>query len=157
MSERSPEAVKKIIPFAKDTYAPPAKDPYAPPPKDIPFAPKRDASKQAPATVKRDAGNDGDPVDRSGQAIVALLQQAAETASGNCDRAMDLAHKLSMQLRVAEERVRELELDMRHYQDRAQRAEERAQRAEKWLVRIYKDVEEKFFEEKKPAPEPPQR
>ena len=118
MSERSAEAVKKIIPFA-------------PTPKDeIPFAPK-----------SKEPRNDADPVDRSGQAIVALLQQAAETANVNCDRAMDLAHKLSLQLRVAEEHVRELELEMRHYQDCAQRAEQ-------WLVRIYDDIEKKFFEKK---------
>ena len=78
-------------------------------------------------------------MDRSGQAIITLLQQAADTANSNCDRAMELAHKLSMQLRVAEERIRELESDLQHYHDRAQRAE-------KWLVRIYKDIEEKFFD-----------
>ena len=128
MSERSAEAVKKIVPFAKETV------PFAPAQKEsIPFAPPH-----------KEARNDTDPVDRSGQAIVALLQQAAETANSNCDRAMDLAHKLSMQLRVAEERVRELELEVRHYQDRAQRAE-------KWLVRIYNDIEEKFFEQKAEA------
>src|SRR5215470_9188964 len=80
-----------------------------------------------------------DPMDRSGQAIVNMLQQAADTANSNCDRAMELAHKLSMQLRAAEERIRDLEGDARHYHDRAQRAE-------KWLTRIYKEVEEKFFE-----------
>ena len=134
MTERSAEAIKKIIPFAQT-----AKEniPFVPKPKDgIPFAPK-----------PKDARNDGDPVERSGQAIVALLQQAAETANSNCDRAMDLAHKLSMELRAAEERVRQIELEMRHYQDRAQRAEQ-------WLVRIYEDIEHKFFESKAVAAQP---
>jgi hypothetical protein len=45
--------------------------------------------------------------------------------------------------------MRELEPNIRHYQDRAQRSEERAQRVEKWLVRIYKEIEEKFFEQKR--------
>src|SRR5215469_960610 len=120
MNERAAEAVKKIIPFGQN------------PKENIPFAPK-----------PKEMRGDGDAVDRSGQAIVSLLQQAAETANANCDRAMDLAHKLSMQLRAAEERIRELELEMRHYQDRAQRAEQ-------WLVRIYNDIEQKFFE-KAPA------
>src|SRR5215831_20617353 len=100
MTERSAETAKKIVPFMQN-----GKEdiPFAPKPKDgLPFAPK---SKEARA--------DGDPVDRSGQAIVALLQQAAETANANCDRAMDLAHKLSMELRAAEERVRQIELEMR--------------------------------------------
>src|SRR5262245_24759651 len=106
--------------------------------KIIPFAPTKDAR------------GDLDPVEQSGQAIVALLQQAAETSNSNCDRAMDLAHKLSMQLRVAEERVRELEGVIRHYQDRAERAE-------RWLVRIYNDIEQKFFEQKVPGTEQSKR
>ena len=105
MSERAPEGVKKIIPFA-------------------------------PTGKSRD---EEDPMDRSGQAIITLLRQAADTANVNCDRAMELARKLSKQLHAAEERIRELEADMRHYHDRAQRAET-------WLVRIHKDIEEKFFE-----------
>jgi len=98
--------------------------------KVIPFAPNKG--------YRNDVRDDGDPVDRSGQAIIELLQQAAETANSNCDRAMELAHKLSMQLRAAEERIRELESDTNHFHDRAQRAE-------KWLARIYKDIEDKFF------------
>jgi len=98
--------------------------------KIIPFAP-----------TNREPRDDSDPMDRSGQAIVVLLQQAADTANTNCERALELAHKLSMQLRTAEDRIKELESDIRHYHDRAQRAE-------KWLARIYKDIEEKFFEYK---------
>ena len=154
MSERSPEAIKKIIPFAKDPYVPAPKSAFAPqpktaqapPPNDIPYAPARG-----------DVLSDGDTVERSGQAIVALLQQAADSANANCDRAMEYAHKLSVQLRASEERIKELEVDLRHYQDRAQRAEERAQRAESWLVRIYKDVEQRFFDQKTAPPQQSQR
>ena len=70
--------------------------------KVIPFSPSK--------TFRPDVRDQGDPLDRSGQAIVELLQQAAETANSNCDRAMELAHKLSLQLRAAEERIRELEI-----------------------------------------------
>src|SRR5262245_17324573 len=117
MNERAPEAIKKIIPFGKDPYVPAPKSAFAPPPKDIPFAPS--APKDIPFAPNREARQglpvgpalgEGDPVERSGQAIVALLQQAADTANANCDRAMDYAHKLSVQLRAAEERVKELEL-----------------------------------------------
>jgi hypothetical protein len=97
--------------------------------------------KVIPFSPNKQARDEGDPMDRSGQAIMALLQQAADTANTNCDRAMELAHKLSNQLRAAEERVRELEDDVRHYHDRARRAET-------WLTRIYKEVEAKFFERK---------
>ena len=47
----------------------------------------------------------------------------------------------SLQLRASEEKIKELEADIRHYHDRAQRAE-------KWLAHIYKDIEEKFFDQK---------
>ena len=120
MNERAGEAVKKIIPFGQN------------PKETIPF------DQEVPA--------DGDAIDHTGQAVVSLLQEAAERANSNCDRAMDRAHKLSMQLRAAEERIRELQLEMRHYQDRAQRAEQ-------WLVRIYADIEQKFFEKAPPAAE----
>src|SRR5262249_49895908 len=105
MNDRPAEAVKKIIPFAQ-APVPGSKD-------NIPFAPKAREPRAEPRS-------EGDPVDRSGQAIVALLQEAAESATVNCDRAMDMAHKLSIQLRAAEERVRELELEMRRCQDHAQ-------------------------------------
>ena len=106
--------------------------------KIIPFAPTKGVR------------DDSDTMDRSGQAIVTLLQQAADTANSNCDRAMDLAHKLSMQLRATELRVKELEEDVRHFHDRAQRAE-------KWLARIYKDIEDKFFDPKAARPDQSQR
>ena len=120
MNQRAGEGVKTIIPFGQTSNG------------TIPFAPK-----------PKDVRADGDAVDRSGQAIVSLLQQAAETANSNCNRARDLAHKLSMQLRAAEERIRELELEMRHHQERA----------EQWLVRIHNDIEQKFFEKVPPAAE----
>jgi hypothetical protein len=97
----------------------------------VPFAP---AQKEQPHDID---------VDRSGQAIVALLQDAAQVASANCDRAMDVAHKLSSQLRAAEDRAKQLEAELRHYQDRAFRAE-------KWLLRVYKEIEDKFFNQNTP-------
>src|ERR1700730_18560776 len=73
-------------------------------------------------------------VDDSGRAIVALLQKAAEMAKDDCARAMDLAHKLSFQLRVAEETARKLKEGIEHFRDRATRAEA-------WLLRIHDEVE----------------
>ena len=83
--------------------------------------------------------------DDSGRAIVALLQKAAEMVKEDCARAMDLAHKLSFQLRAAEERARELEAEAAHFRDRATRAEE-------WLLRIQNEVERTFFQKKDHSP-----
>ena len=56
-------------------------------------------------------------------------------------RAMDLAHRLSSQLRAAEERASELEAEAAHFRNRAARAEE-------WLQRIHNEVEQGFFQKK---------
>jgi hypothetical protein len=96
--------------------------------KIIPFAP-------AP---KEDASVDGDPVERSGQAIVALLREAATVAKETCERAVDRADQIAAKLRAAEDRIKELESDSRHYQVRATQAE-------KWLLRVHSEIEEKFF------------
>jgi hypothetical protein len=47
----------------------------------------------------------GNPTDDAGTALIVRLQQAAKVSNENCDRAMALAHKLSAELRDAEERV----------------------------------------------------
>jgi hypothetical protein len=72
--------------------------------------------------------------DESGRTIVALLQKAA-----------DLAHKLSFQLRASEERGRELEAEVAHFRDRATRAEA-------WLLRIHNEVEQTFFSKQEREP-----
>jgi hypothetical protein len=77
-------------------------------------------------------------VDDAGHGIIALLQKAADLAKQDCERAMDLAHKLSSQLRTAEERAREFEAQAMHFRNRAERAED-------WLAHIHSHVEKTFF------------
>jgi hypothetical protein len=96
----------------------------------IPFAPA--AKGQSEANVL---------ADDSGRSILGLLQKAADIVKEDCARAMDLAHKLSFQLRAAEERVREAEAEAAHYRDRATRAEA-------WLLRIHTEVDQTFFQKK---------
>jgi hypothetical protein len=100
------------------------------PKKVIPFAPN-----------EKEWPRGDDQIDRSGQAIVGLLDQAARSAKEDCDRAFDLAHKLSLQLREAEDRAQQLQAQVEHFQDRALRAES-------WMVRIFKEIEEKFLAQK---------
>jgi hypothetical protein len=95
----------------------------------VPFAPVRAES----------VSNDGDSLDDAGRSILALLQRAATTAKENCGRALRVAHGLSLQLRVAEDQLKAVEAELRHFQDRAVRAEN-------WLQRISREIETKFFE-----------
>ena len=77
-------------------------------------------------------------VDEAGEAIIAKLQKAADLSNENCDRAMKLAHKLSMQLRAAEDRIIQLEAEVELLRDRAARAE-------RWLQTIENEIEEKLI------------
>ena len=99
----------------------------------VPFAPARKAS----------IDTDHDPLDQAGHNVMGMLQQAATVAKENCRHALDVAHKLSMQLRAAEDRVRNLEAEVTYYQ-------ERAARAEQWLLRISRDIEQRFLDANAP-------
>ena len=77
-------------------------------------------------------------VEEAGKAIIAKLQKAADLSNENCDRAMKLAHKLSMQLRAAEDQINQLETEVELFRHRAVRAEY-------WLQTIQKEIEEKLI------------
>jgi hypothetical protein len=77
-------------------------------------------------------------VEEVGQAIVTKIQRAADLSNENCDRALAFAHKLSMQLRTAEDRISQLEAEVELFRDRAVRAE-------RWLQTIQKEIEEKLI------------
>jgi hypothetical protein len=96
----------------------------------IPFAPTPKAQSESNIVA-----------DDSGRTIIALLQKASQMAKDDCARAMDLAQKLSFEVRSAEERVREAQAEAAHFRDRATRAEA-------WMVRIREEVEQTFFENK---------
>ena len=91
-----------------------------------------------------------DTLDRAGQAILGLLNRAASAAEANCQQAVEMANKLSGQVRAAEGRIRELEAQVRHHQDRADRAE-------KWLYQISVEIEQKFLDrdDRRPSQPPP--
>jgi hypothetical protein len=93
----------------------------------VPFAPKLNGKAET-----------GDTLDKAGQAILGLLNRAASAAEANYQQVAETGRKLSAQLRGAEDRLRELEAQVRHYQDRADRAE-------KWLYQISVEIEQKFF------------
>ena len=80
----------------------------------------------------------GAQVEEIGQAIVKKIQSAADLSNENCDRALALAHKLSMQLRTAEDRINQLEAEVELLRDRAVRAE-------RWLQTIQKEIEERLI------------
>jgi hypothetical protein len=110
----------------------------------IPFAP---APKAKAVNVNSD-----DPLDQAGHSVIGMLEQAAAVAAENCQHAVDVAHKISLKLRAAEDRIKDLEAEIMHYR-------ERAARAERWLLRISQEIEQRFLDAKadrsRPAPRRP--
>jgi hypothetical protein len=95
----------------------------------VPFAPSRKSGARTEA---------GDSVEMAGQTIVGLLNQAVEAADANTKHALDVALKLSRELQAAEGRITDLEADLKHHKDRAERAE-------KWLNHIASEIEQNFL------------
>jgi hypothetical protein len=81
---------------------------------------------------------DADQLDKAGQTILSLLHKAAGVAEENSRHALDIAQKLSHQLRAAEHRIAELEADVELYRDKAHRAEQ-------WLHKVYTEIDERFI------------
>jgi cell fate (sporulation/competence/biofilm development) regulator YmcA (YheA/YmcA/DUF963 family) len=84
------------------------------------------------------ASNNANQLDSAGQAILNLLHKAAGAAEANSRRALETAQKLSSQLRVAEDRIAELEAEVQHFREKAERAED-------WLRKIYREIEERLI------------
>jgi len=100
----------------------------------IPYAPKENGT-----------GSEAD-VDQAGNAILGLVDRAADTAVADLQEAREFAEKLADQLRAAHDQLRaaqdrtnNLEAKVRYYQDRADRAE-------KWLHKISSKIEQRFFD-----------
>jgi DNA repair exonuclease SbcCD ATPase subunit len=87
---------------------------------------------------KEKAPNRVAQLDDAGQAIVAQIRQAADLTKEDCDRAMSLAHKLSVELRAAEDRTQQMAREVELWR-------ERAARAEQWLRTIQQEIEEKLL------------
>jgi hypothetical protein len=79
-----------------------------------------------------------DQLDKAGQTILKLLHKAAGVAEENSRYALDMAQKLSHQLRAAADRIAELEAEVELYRDKADRAEQ-------WLHKVYTEIEERFI------------
>jgi hypothetical protein len=87
----------------------------------------------------KDVASDGvDQLDKAGQTILKLLHKAAGVAEENSRQALDMAQKLSHQLRATEGRIAELEAEVELYRDKADRAEQ-------WLHKVYTEIEDRFI------------
>jgi hypothetical protein len=99
----------------------------------------------------RSAAAEGvDQVDKAGQTILGLLHKAADVAEANSQHALNMAQKISYQLRAAEDRIAELEAEVGMYR-------EKADRAEQWLHRVYTEIEDRFLRQDDDRRGTPQR
>jgi hypothetical protein len=91
-----------------------------------------------PAAKTGSPPDSADQLDKAGQTILRLLQKAAGVAEANSQQALEMAQKLSHQLRAAEDRIAELEAEVGIYRDKADRAEQ-------WLHKVYTEIEDRFL------------
>jgi hypothetical protein len=91
-------------------------------------------------TLMRNSGasRKADQLDAAGGTILRLQHNAAGVAEANSRHALDMAQKLSHQLRAAEDWIAELEAAVQLYR-------ERAERAEQWLHKVYTEIEERLI------------
>ena len=82
--------------------------------------------------------SDNNPTDEAGEALIAMLHEAARLANENRRRLTNLVDDLSRQMQAAEDRIVQLEHDLEHFRGRAARAEE-------WLLVIEKEIEQRLM------------
>ena len=80
----------------------------------------------------------GDQTDSVGQAILSLLHTTADEAETGTRQALETAQKLLGQLHATQERMADLEAEVRLYR-------EKAERAEGWLARISTEIEDRLI------------
>jgi len=90
------------------------------------------------APIEKSTGSEADVVDQAGNAILGLVDRAADMAEADVQGAQEVAEKLADQLRAAQEQINNLEAKVRYYQDRTDRAE--------WLHKISSKIEQRFFD-----------
>ena len=78
-----------------------------------------------------------DSVESAGRTAFEAIRRAAASAEETTQRALGMAHKTSVQLRAAEQRIAQLEAEI-------QQARVRAQRAEQWLHKIVAEIQQRF-------------
>ena len=98
----------------------------------------------------RDASQSSDQLDTAGQTILQLIQRAAGVAEDTSRQSLEMAQKLSQQLRSAEARVAQLEAEVDSYRQQADRAEQ-------WLHRIYTQIENQLLRQSEHQRGVPQR
>ena len=78
-----------------------------------------------------------EPVDKTGQSVLDLLQKAADATDQNTRQAVESAEMVAQQLQTARDHIARLESDLADYR-------ERLERSESWLDKIRTEVEEQF-------------
>jgi predicted nucleic acid-binding Zn-ribbon protein len=98
----------------------------------------RPATELVRSAPKRKPGGEDELIDQAGQALLAQIKEAANVSKESIERAMTMAHRLSLELRAAQERISQLEAAIEHL-------ESRATRAEQWLGVIKNEIEVKLI------------
>ncbi len=91
-------------------------------------------------SAKNENSKGGDRLDTAGQAILKLLSKASDLAEANNRQALETAQTLSKHLDAAQDRIAALEEEVHLWR-------EKSERAEQWMLKIFKDIEERLLKE----------
>jgi hypothetical protein len=109
-----------------------------------PVTPSSQSDTEPAIPVARSATNgnssDGSQLDSVGQAILESLRKASDVAEANSRQAVETAETLSGELHAAEDRIAALEGEVQVWR-------EKSERAARWMVKIFKDIEERLLRE----------
>jgi hypothetical protein len=109
-----------------------------------PVTPSSQSDTEPAIPVARSATNgnssDGSQLDSGGQAILESLRKASDVAEANSRQAVETAETLSGELHAAEDRIAALEGEVQVWR-------EKSERAARWMVKIFKDIEERLLRE----------
>lgn len=91
-----------------------------------------------------------DFMDNAGQTALDLINRAASVARESSSHAVTAINELTLQLQTANNRIKELEVKVEHYQVRAERAE-------RWFTAISTEIQRQFLDVWNKQPDQPPR
>jgi len=100
-------------------------------PEDKPVVPFGPGTNETPLKVE-------DTLDTAGQTILGLLQRAAGVVEERSKHAVEMAQRLAERLQEARGRIERLEANVKHYQ-------ERAERADQWMAQISSEIQQRLL------------
>jgi hypothetical protein len=108
------------------------------------------SGRQSTSEVVAFPNSETDALESTGKAVFETIRRAAASAEEKTQLALGVAHKTALQLRIAEDRIAQLEAEL-------EQARTKANRAEQWLRKVAAEIEQRFGNRPENRDERPQQ